>query len=251
MGWFGTPGRVVTVVAVGGLITGVTVGSLASAPQSSQAEDVIVAQGVDRRPSDSAADWVTYADHVVAVTATDQSVIPPTPEEVRRGEGLIGRDVTLKVDEVVWSRQDAPKPAPDVWERTSMGWQFRNGSTSDRTPIVLAERPRIEVGHRYILAIGWVPACGSGRGEWRGLGEGATVPYDDGVIGVGETEGDVISLQDAERAARRDSPNRSLEDRLVGQNGSALTAALDAAKPTGQGTAESRQRQTCGRAIPR
>jgi hypothetical protein len=103
---------------------GLTVAALA-APVHSQ-PDVIMARGTDHLPSQTATDWTSYADQVVVVTAAAQQSVPPTQQELARGEGVIGRTVTLKIDKVLWSRDDAPKPAPATWHYSAFGWQFKD-----------------------------------------------------------------------------------------------------------------------------
>jgi hypothetical protein len=51
----------------------------------------------------------------------------------------------------------------------------------------------VEVGHRYVMAMRWEEARCSADGEqtasqWRGLGEGSEIPYDDDTLGRGESE---------------------------------------------------------------
>lgn len=197
-------------------------------PAAQPHQKITTAHGSDRRPSHSASDWVTYADHVVAVTAVGARELRPSATELERGEGLIGRTVTLRVDQVIWSREGAPQ-APAGWERASMGWEFTGGDTGDRATMVPEDAPRVEPGHRYIMAIQWErDACSPGGGKWFGLGEGSTVPYDDGVIGQGEFGGRVRSAAQAMAAAGADG---GLEDQMAGKSTDALGQALRAAEP--------------------
>ncbi|WP_420036286.1 hypothetical protein ACN2WE_32315 [Streptomyces sp. cg28] len=195
---------------------------------------VILAAGADRLPNETASDWVTYADHVVVATATDEAEIPPTQTELDRGEGLIGRSVSMRIDRVLWSRPDAPETAPATWQRTSPGWQFTNGDTANRTEFAMEHRPRIEVGHTYIIALEWqVEQCTEGDyapGQWLGLGSESTIPYDDSTIGVGEVEGSVQDEAEAEKAAASD-PASNVENDMTGRSATDLADALDAATP--------------------
>ncbi|MDA2812013.1 hypothetical protein O4J56_15325 [Nocardiopsis sp. RSe5-2] len=199
--------------------------------------EVLLAHGSDHLPSRTASDWVTYADHVVVVSVAAEREIPPSAEEEARGEGLVGRELTLDTERVLWSRDGAP-PAPDTWEYAAAGYAF-TGGTDQRRPMALAGRPRIEQGHTYILAMVWEEArCAPGEpaapAEWRGLGEGSEVPFDDGVIGKGEFEGAVRSAADAQSAASAQgsagSPD-SLEDELAGEGADALIVELESARP--------------------
>ncbi|MFE9247992.1 hypothetical protein [Streptomyces sp. NPDC007088] len=90
---------------------------------------------------------MTYADHVVAVTPVSEREIAPIASEIERGEGLIQREVTLKVTGVLWSRPGSTAPKSFPW--VASGWQFTDGSTADRTETAAREDSRIESGHTY------------------------------------------------------------------------------------------------------
>jgi len=178
---------------------------------------------------------VAYADHVVVVTpiAEKESV---TEEEVARGEGLIWRDLALQVKDVVWSRPNPDKPAPDVLAWRSYGWHFTGGSTENRQTMAGADAPRVEMGHTYLMAIEWQEgSCQPGDEvvppKWKGLGTDAVVPFDEGVIGVGELEGRVLTAEEARQVANSESPYLSFEDQLVGKSVVSLRQALPEAKP--------------------
>lgn len=202
---------------------------------SGNAGDIVLGQGADHLPNQTASDWVTYADHVVVVSATGEREIAPAAQEVERGEGTVGRTVTLSVDKVLWSRSDARRPAPDVWEYSAMGWQFLDGDTEKRTKMALVDQPRVELGHRYVMAITWEEAaCSPGDAaepaQWRGLGEGSELPFDGGVIGQGELEGRPRTAAQA-RSTREAGDDAGLEDQLAGRGEEALIQALEAAQP--------------------
>ncbi|MEU6805291.1 hypothetical protein [Streptomyces neyagawaensis] len=203
---------------------------------------VIVAHGSDRHPSQTAADWVTHADHVVAVTPVAEREISPTAEELEHGEGLILRDVTLRVDDVLWSSDSPAKPAPTSFAWVAHGWQFTGGDTAHRQEMTGEDQPRIELGHSYVMAIEWQPpVCAEGDdeipGQWRGLGSDSNIPFDGKVLGQGESEGSVTSAARALAAAKAEDdpedPNHSLEDQLTGKGAPDLTRALQNAEPTG------------------
>ena len=189
----------------------------------------------DHLPSTTAEDWVTYADHVLLVTVTGEREVPPAPEEVQRGEGLIGREITTEVEEVVWSRPDPDRPAPAVVSWQAWGWQFDGDPDADRTPVVGAGTSRLEVGHTYVVALAWEDArCSAGDPEvparWTPLGGAAVVAAEDGTIGVGEVEGRDQTAAEARAADDPDDPNRTVADRLAGEDVDALAATLVAAR---------------------
>jgi hypothetical protein len=148
---------------------------------------------MDRYPSVSANEWVTYADHVAVVTPVSETEIAADTTEVERGEGMIGRKVTLRVDKILWSNPQAAAPAPQSFDRESSGWVFKD---TERAKFALHERPRVETGHTYVAALHWEPEhCSEGDpvepAHWVGLGAGSTLPFDDGTINKGEFEGSV------------------------------------------------------------
>ena len=188
---------------------------------------IVLAHGSDRYPSDTAEDWVTYADHVVVARAASEVENPPDRSEVELGEGIVGRNVQMVVQQVLWSAPDAPQAAPTSWDRTSMGWHFRE-SVSSRTRMGIRNASRVEVGHTYVLAIQWAHnPCQPGEGEWLGLGTGSTIPYDDGVLGVGEFEGEVFGLADT--PLRDEVAQSGLRHALAGSPARVLTTELRAA----------------------
>ncbi|MFD5553323.1 hypothetical protein ACFWIA_05720 [Streptomyces sp. NPDC127068] len=207
------------------------------APADRPGLSVITAHGKDRLPAATAADWVTYADHVVVVTPVAEREIAPGQEEIERGEGVIFRDVTLRVDRVLWSRPAPDLPAPPSFSWTAYGWQFTEGSLANRTEMAGDEEPRIESGHSYVMAVEWAePHCTPGDaqapGQWRGLGADSTIPFDNGVLGQGESAGTVVSPQ-PQRAAVVDpsDPHRTLEAQVAGQSAEHLTSVLNSAVP--------------------
>ncbi|WP_335990666.1 hypothetical protein [Glycomyces sp. MUSA5-2] len=218
--------------------TGIAVAALAAPAAQEQAapqEQVLLAHGSDHLPSTTATDWVTYADHVVVVEAVSETAIMPDQEELDRGEGIIGRTVTLAVDEVLWSREGAAQAAPETWEFSALGWHFRDGDVDGAVEMGLDGFPRVEVGHRYVMAIRWEEAVCTAGGDslpamWRGLGEGSEIPFDGGTLGNGESEG---TVQDAAAFATDQNAHVDVgvEEILVGEGADELVAALEDAKP--------------------
>lgn len=228
---------VAAVVATGAIALGVGI-----AVDQDSAPHIVLGEGKDRLPSSTAVDWVTYADHVVIASPAEEEDVPPSVEEKERGEGTIGRKVTMKVDRVLWSRDQPERPAPTSWERESSGWLF-DGTPEDRTEFALADRPRIELGHHYILALAWAgDRCSAGDetvpAHWVSLGAGATLPYDDNVIDNGEFEGRPRTKDELSAAASRnvvrkltDDAEAPLREELAGLDSDALLAVLQAAEP--------------------
>ncbi|MDA1361701.1 hypothetical protein O1R50_18885 [Glycomyces luteolus] len=228
---------IVTVLTTAGVI-GLAIAGIDTPEPLSPSQplpEVVMVEGVDHLPSETAADWVTYADHVVVVNAVSEISVPPTQIELDRGEGLIGRIVTLEISEILWSREGAPVAPPDTWDYSAIGAQFTEGNTAEPYEMALHERPRVEVGHSYVMAIRWEPErCEDGESEpaqWRGLGEGSEIPYDDAALGNGELEGEIQSPQQFGAAAEEDVTVGGLEEQVAGQSADALVAELESAVP--------------------
>ncbi|WP_405615950.1 hypothetical protein [Streptomyces sp. NBC_01508] len=213
-----------------------TVQAAASDKGKGKSNDIILAHGSDRLPNTTASDWTTYAEHVVSVTPVAESEIPPTPEEIERGEGIILRNVQLRVDRVVWSKENVSRPAPTSFDWTAYGWAFTGTDTSQRVKMAGEDEPRLESGHSYLMAIDWQePRCSPGDapvpGQWRGLGVDSTIPFDNQVIGEGEMEGKPQSAKKVLATLGIEEPDLSLEDKMTGKDTAALDKALDTAPP--------------------
>lgn len=226
-------------------VTGIAVAALAAPateePAASQPE-MLMGHGADYLPSITASDWVTYADHVVVVEAVSEQVISPDAEELERGEGIIGRTVTLSIEEVLWSREGAPKAAHATWNYSALGWHFSEGDTENAVPMALHGFPRVELGHEYVMAIRWEAAVCTDDGDflpaqWRGLGEGSEIPFDDGILGNGESEGAVADAG-AFAAAAEEMPDQGVEELLAGEGAAAIVSALEDAQPDTAAQAE-------------
>jgi len=195
--------------------------SLESAADIESQRTVVIAEASDRYPNHSARDWVTYADHVLVVTPESEQELPLPQEEVARGEGLIFRRLNLTVLKVVWSSKTAQQPAPQQFDWIAEGWLYKGSGPEARTETALADRPRLEMGHQYLMAVRWEPAhCGGEDSkvpaQWRGLGADSTVPFDEGVVGVGELEGSPRSLRETLAEVATHPELLSFEDQLAG-----------------------------------
>lgn len=127
----------------------------------------------ERFPADTLRDWVSYADHVAVFEVVSQREIPPTQEEIERGEGLVGRAVTLRIERTLWSAEHAPALPTEV-HMTALGWVMQNGETR---PMAAANATRVAVGQRYVAPLVRVEDGADGP-EWWPLGIGAQLPLD-------------------------------------------------------------------------
>ncbi|WP_286256094.1 hypothetical protein [Streptomyces graminofaciens] len=201
-------GAAAVVVATGlaMAVTGDKAGEKAGEKGRSGERAVILAEGSDRLPAQTAEDWVTYADHAVVVTAVDEAAVEPDtadPDDPAGAAGPVMREVTLRVDKVLWSAENPAHSAPSSFRWDAYGWhQDEDGG---RVEMSGANEPRIEPGHTYVMALQWEPPrCPPGDepipGQWRGLGDESTIPYDGQVLGKGEFEGETRTAEAARSA---------------------------------------------------
>ncbi len=217
---FGGPatGRpVLACLAAAGIVAGVLVGRTGLG--------TVVGCGVagDYYPSQTAHDWITYADHVLVADAIREQDIHR--RDFRKGpiRYQTDRAVTFRVDDILWSARKPRHPMGRSFDMTAPGWQVSRES-GERIKRTEADAPRLESGHTYVLALRWT------SDEWIVLGEGAAVPFDGHTIGQGEWCGRVLSKENValgERFSRSD--DHSLEKRLLGRNERAITRELDRA----------------------
>lgn len=208
-------------------------GTVAGGASEPKTAGVVVGEGDDLYASQTAADWVGHADHVAVLTVLSEREVPPTQEEKDAGEGMIGREVTVRVDRIVWSAGQPAHAAPEgTFTWGAGGWTFHG---EERTVFTVADAPRYEVGHTYIEALKWEPAETEEGDEapahWVGLGEGSSLPYDEGRIGNGEYQGEKVTTARFRAAEEEPAEPASLEELMAGKGAQDLAAALDAAEP--------------------
>ncbi len=139
-------------------------------------------------PSSTLQDLVTYADEVAVVTILET-----------------GREVTLRVDEVVWA---SPR-GREVPDRVSFAWY----GTDEGEPVAACDQPPLEEGRRYLL--GLVEYDTDDRGPMSG-------PF---VL--------VVADDDTVQGVVEDGPLAALDGSTAGEVGAALSAvAPDPAVPT-------------------
>ncbi|MFJ5779009.1 hypothetical protein [Streptomyces sp. NPDC093094] len=212
---------------------------------------IILAEGADRHPAQTAQDWVTYADHAVVVTALGEKAVEPATDDPDDPDDQVGpvlRKVTLRVDRVLWSADDPAHTAPTVFEWDAYGWH--QDEDGQRVEMSGHNEPRIEPGHSYVMALEWEPPqCPAGDdptpGRWRGLGDESAIPYDDRLLGQGEFQGQPQTVEqaraDAEQAASTGAgtlgalpegePEYILRNELTGHSADELAQRLATARP--------------------
>lgn len=225
----GKPKRITRVALVAAAwVPAVLLASCGTSEDRSETSDEVVLLGIgeDRLPNESAADVVTFADHVAVVTVTEDEELPVAKEDLDRGEGLVQRSVHMSVDKVLWSTKSA-RPAPDEIDWRVLGWSFE-GEVANRTTMAAEDSPRFDVGHTYVVALDWEqPNCSKG-GRWTTLGGSFNAPYEDETIGVGEFEGRDVAKADL---ADVRPPGDGLRATVWGGTADELVAALRGANP--------------------
>jgi hypothetical protein len=156
------------------LVLSVTVigcgGSSSSAPVSGGGSELF--------PAETLSDWVSYADHVAVFSVASAQPIPPDPADVEHGGGLQGRDVTLRIERILWTADGAPA-LPEEIHMQALGWVLQEGG--ERREAVTPDAPRVDVGERYVAPLARVRA-GTGELEWWPLSIGAQLPVSDGEV---------------------------------------------------------------------
>lgn len=102
--------------------------------------------------------WVTYGNQLSVITVTDST--PPHPA-ARNSGGLIGRQVTVRVERTLWRRDGAPR-APRTLRFGVWGWMQENDQDPDsrRIKLVSEGTTRMEAGRSYLAVLV------RSRGEW-------------------------------------------------------------------------------------
>ncbi|MFF9812370.1 hypothetical protein [Streptomyces sp. NPDC014006] len=172
-------------------------------------------------PSETARDWVTYADVVVVGQAVGEREsgrreLPPGPYRY-----AVERTVRIRAESVPYESRERSHPAVGAaFDYVAPGWKITRGSRA-RVDVLTGDAPRVVPGHTYILALR------HREGRWVALGEGGVVPFDGHVVGRGEWCGQVVGTDGfahGERLDRRD--DHSLEKALLGQGDQALVRTL-------------------------
>jgi hypothetical protein len=172
-------------VSVAIVAVGVTLAVLGTArdTRQPQAPRLIIAKSDQLLPSESLTDWDSFADHLAVVTLTSERKLPPTPEEIAAGEGYIPRVITLRIDSVLWSRDQAPA-APAAFEIDLDGWSFQGATL---TPIRLEGEPMMNVGSQYVMPIVYLQQSKVVQVPgWSPLAPDSIIPYQSDVLGRGD-----------------------------------------------------------------
>jgi len=160
-------------------------------------------------PTEDLGDWVSYADHVAVLRVTGERVHEPEMLEHEEGDGVQLRDVTVKVERVLWSARRAPELAREL-RFEALGWTFNDGVKQEWR---LYDGARVDVGGRYLTALVRWPEKYGELGEpphhWGPMHMDAQLPLDgDRVVSEADWSAPVL---DALRGASVDEVVARLE----------------------------------------
>jgi hypothetical protein len=175
-----------SIAVVGVVAVSITLGARSSHGDAShpQTPRLIIAQSDQLLPSESLADWSSFADHLAVVTVTSERKLAPSADEVAANEGYIPRVMTLRIDSVLWSRPQAPAKAPAAFDIDLDGWSFHGTAL---TPLRLEGEPMMTVGKQYVMPIVYLqPSKNVQLAGWSPLAPDSIIPYEAGVLGRGD-----------------------------------------------------------------
>ncbi|MFE2095252.1 hypothetical protein [Streptomyces sp. NPDC059460] len=204
------------------VVGGVAYGLLNGADPS-PTDGISLAQGSDRVPGETPSDWVSYSDAiVVARVQSENEVTEPPAVDGDPNEGYKGRQVGITVLQTIWVNKNLPDynahVSPGVTIPSNITMQAMGQVSQDggfRTAS-LEGAPRLEVGHTYIIPLGRFEEEG-----WAPTSATSVLPFDSGVIGRGEWEGNGASTLSA-----ADFEAGSVGAAVAGRNVAVLTTLL-------------------------
>lgn len=97
-------------------------------------------------PTDGLQSWVSYAHQVSVVRVVSETQLGPDEATLNRGEGMVGRSVTLQVETSLWVALGAEQIEGQI-EIQDWGWVLKAGS------LVPFTNARLEVGGRYLVPL--------------------------------------------------------------------------------------------------
>lgn len=195
-------GALILVAGSIGVATALNRGSSAdSAPTQ-----VALGQALDRFPSSSLTDWVSYADQVSEVLVLDETRLAlPAGAHPESDDGYVARQVTLEVEKTLWRSPSADAASQRI-PFVAWGWMQR---ADELMPFGVANAPRLEVGRRYLIALAEIDT------GWTALADAAVLSL----------EGDTVT---SEVVAGEPS---AVAESLAGASTSEVQALLDRTSP--------------------
>jgi hypothetical protein len=128
---------------------------------------------------------------VTAISSTNLPEPSTDPAEAAAGEGMIDREVVLRVDQTIWHRQGAPE-APHTFTMFLNGW-WRHDFVPKK--FVIDGMPWVEVGSQYLMPLDLE------KGEWSTTAGDAVFPYHDSVVAPEPSQTTPLALRLANLSA--------------------------------------------------
>ncbi|MFS3127321.1 hypothetical protein ACLM5J_02845 [Nocardioides sp. Bht2] len=169
---------------------------------------VVLLDAMEAYPSRTFEDWRAHADAVVLAEVVSERRVEPLEDATAPKRFPVSRKIAIKVSDVYWERPGANPPAE--FEMEAFGWMTLEND--EEVPMVAPDASRLEVGHRYLLAVHDIERA-TRAGDvvrWTVLGSGGALPAD-AQIGVGELEARKVAAPE-----QRSAESEVVADALAG-----------------------------------
>jgi hypothetical protein len=206
--------KAAALAAVTAALAGCSGSSTSSSTPNQAPQDIAVVRPAAAFTAKTLPDWKTFGDAIDIVEIVDSKVDHSAAADPAKNGGTIGRLVQVSVLNRLWQRPGGPI-APTHFSMRAWGWVPHG---NDQRAIVARGEPRLETNHVYLLVLGKF------QPGWAALGDGAEMPFDNGVAGAGEWAG---------KNPDDDQPGiRS----LLGKSAAEVQAILDTVQPDPRST---------------
>lgn len=154
-------------VVAGAAAIGVVAGVLIGWPGLDTVNGCGVA--VNRYPSETAKDWVRYADVVVVGRAVEERESGREELEAGTYRYELERTVQLEVQDKPFTSTTRSHPTVgSTLDYIGLGWNVLRSDGRTRIPELTGDAPRVVPGHTYVLALRWEDKrwVSLGRARW-------------------------------------------------------------------------------------
>jgi hypothetical protein len=161
-------GATIIVLAVTSFVVARVVSNDGDTANSSSAMDA----ASTRWPVETLRDWSDFADQLAIIRIEAETKLAPSASVLENGEGLIPRNVRVRIEETLWRNPGSPR-AEDVITFGTWGWVVHDGN---EVPAVDETGVRLAVGDRVLAPLLLTP-----EGSWAPLSPGSVLPLTDGL----------------------------------------------------------------------
>lgn len=110
----------------------------------------VAAEADEAYSADRIADWRDHGGVLASFTVTSEARVEPSPDEIAAGEGVVGREVAVRIDSRYWQKALYQTP-PDSFSFSAGGWVF--GRDKPESALRVSGCPWFVVGHRYVAVL--------------------------------------------------------------------------------------------------